>query len=55
MQRLTTGVKTQRTLVFCDVDMQADVRIGDGDIRTFTGLLAEEVDNGVLDLVRYEF
>ena len=54
VQRLTAGVKTQCTLVFCNMDVQADVGVGDADIGTLARALAELVDDGILDLVCYE-
>ena len=54
MQRVATGVKTQRTLVFGNVDVQADIRIGDADVWTLSGLLAELVNDGILYLVGYK-
>ena len=54
MQRLTAGVKRQRTLVLCHVHVQPDVRIGDADVRALAGLLAELIDDGVLYFIRHK-
>ena len=48
MQRFTTGVETQRTLVVCNMHIQSDVGIGHGDVGALTRLLAELVHDGVL-------
>lgn len=51
MQTLTRRVERQSGIVLCYVDVQADVRIGDRDVRTFPGLLAELVNYSVLNLI----
>ena len=55
MQGLTTGVQGECAFVLCDMDVQSDVGIRYGDIRTFARLLTELVDDGVLDFISYEF
>lgn len=36
------------------MDVQADVRVGDGDIRTFSRLLTELVDDSILHFISDE-
>ena len=54
MQRLAAGVKTQCALVFCNMDMQTDVWIGDADIGTLASAFTELIDNSIFDFVGYE-
>ena len=51
MERLTAGVEAQCALVLGDMDVQAQVGVGDRDVGSLAGLLAELVDDGVLHLV----
>ena len=54
VERLTAGVERQGTLVFCNMNVQPQVRIGHRNIRTATHPLAELVDDGILHLVAHE-
>ena len=55
MQRLSTGVQTEGTAVFCHVHVQTDVRVCHRDVRPFSSLLTELVHDGILHFVRHEF
>ena len=54
VQRLTAGVKRQRTLVFCYMNVQSYVGIADADIRAFSCSLTELVDDSIFHLVGNE-
>ena len=51
MERLAAGVEAQRTLVLGDMHVQADVRIGHGDVGALARLLAELIHDGILYLI----
>ncbi len=54
VQRLATGIQTQCTVIFSDVHIQTDVRIGHADIRAVTRLLAKLIYDSILHFVRYK-
>ena len=51
VQGVAAGVEGQCGIVAGDMDMQADVRIGEGDVGSLSRALAELVHDGVLDLI----
>ena len=54
MERLATGVETQRAVILSDMHVQTDVGVGHRYIRALAGLLPELVDDGILYLIRHE-
>ena len=54
VQRLAARVEAEGCVVFGDMDMQTDIRVGHRDVGAVAGLFSELVDNGILDLIGYE-
>ena len=54
MKRVAARVECYRGVVAGNVDMQADVGVGHGDVGALAGLLAKLVNDGVLYLVGHE-
>ena len=54
MQALAAGVEAQGAVVFGDVHIESDVRVGHADIGSFARFLPELVDDGILHLIGHE-
>ena len=54
VQTFAAAVETERAVVLGDVDVQAQVGVGDADVRPLARSLAQLVDDGVLHLVADE-